>query len=61
MALVRALDPRAWLAGLGFRRPNLDFLRGRENAIGPPSWQQREFAFDRADGQRIAEPMAVRS
>ena len=60
MALVRALDPRAWLARLGLRRPNLDFLRGRENAIGLPSWQQREFAFDRAEGRAMAEPIAAR-
>ncbi len=61
MALVRALDPRGWLARLGIRRPNLDFLRGRENPIAMPSWQQREFAFERADSRAVAEPIAVRS
>ena len=61
MAVVRALDPRVWLARLGIRRPNLDFLRGRENAISLPSWQQREFAFDRGEGRGVAEPIAVRS
>jgi hypothetical protein len=58
MAVVRAVDPRAWLARLGFRKPNLDFLRGRENPI--PSWQQRELAFDRGDAIARAEPIAVR-
>jgi hypothetical protein len=60
MALVRALDPRGWLARLGFRRPSLDFLRGRETPITLPSWQQREFAFDHADGRAVAEPIAMR-
>jgi hypothetical protein len=59
MALVRALDPRAWLARLGLRRPSLDFLRGAEKAIPLPSWQQREFAFDRAEGHALAEPIRV--
>ena len=60
MALVRALDPRVWLARLGIRRPSLDFLRGRENPIAMPSWQQREFAFDRGEGRAVAEPIVVR-
>jgi hypothetical protein len=59
MAVVRVLDPRAWLARLGFRRPSLSFLRGRENPIALPSWQQREFSFDR-DGRAVAEPIGVR-
>ena len=59
MAVVRALDPRAWLARLGIRRPSLDFLRGRENPIALPSWQQREFAFDH-DGRTTTEPALVR-
>jgi hypothetical protein len=59
MALVRALDPRAWLARLGLRRPDLGFLRGRENPIAMPSWQQRELAFDR-DARAIPEPIVVR-
>ncbi len=58
MALIRALDPRAWLARLGFGRPSLDFLRGREDAIAMPSWQQREFAFGH-DGRAVAEPIVV--
>lgn len=59
MAVVKALDPRAWLARLGIRRPSLDFLRGRESTIALPSWQQREFAFDR-EGRAVAEPIVVR-
>ncbi len=49
-SLLRALDPRVWLARLGIRRPNLDFLRASDRPHGMPSWQQREFAFDGADG-----------
>ncbi len=48
-SLLSALDPRAWLARLGLRRPNLDFLRGADRPIGMPSWQQREFAFEGAE------------
>jgi hypothetical protein len=59
-ALVRALDPRAWLSRLGLRRPNLDFLRGRETPIALPSWQQRELAFDRAEARAAVEPITVR-
>jgi hypothetical protein len=59
MALVRVLDPRAWLSRLGIRRPSLDFLRGRETPIGLPSWQQRELAFDRAEGRAAVEPITV--
>ncbi len=60
MAVVRVLDPRGWPARLGLRRPRLDFLRGGENPIALASWQQRELAFDRADGRAVAEPIAVR-
>lgn len=60
MAVVRVLDPRAWLARLGLRKPNLDFLRGREGAIGLPSWQQRELSFDRAEAIPVAERVAMR-
>jgi hypothetical protein len=60
MALVRALDPRGWLARLGVRRPSFDYLRGRETSITLPSCQQREFAFDHAEGCSVAEPIAVR-
>jgi HTTM domain len=59
MALLRALDPRGWLARLGLRRPDLGFLRGREHPLPLPSWQQRELAFDR-DGRAVPEPIAVR-
>jgi hypothetical protein len=59
MAVVRALDPRAWLARLGIRRPNLDFLRGRDTALVLPSLQQLEFAFDH-EGRPLPEPIAVR-
>ena len=57
--LLRVLDPRVWLARLGIRRPNLDFLRGNDRPIGLPSWQQREFAFDGAEVHSGAETMAV--
>jgi hypothetical protein len=60
MALVRALDPRAWMSRLGLRRPNLDFLRGRETPIALPAWQQRELALDRAEGRAVVEPITVR-
>ena len=59
MAVVRALDPRAWLARLGFRRPSLDFLRGRESPTALASWQQREFSFDH-DGRAVPEPIMLR-
>jgi hypothetical protein len=59
MAVVRALDPRAWLARLGLRRPSLDFLRGRETVVGLPSWQQREFPRDH-DGRAVPVPIVVR-
>ncbi len=59
MAVVRALDPRAWAARLGLRRPNLEFLRGREGSIALPSWQQREHSFDRAEAIPVAERVAV--
>jgi hypothetical protein len=48
-ALIRALDPRVWLARLGLRQPNLGFLRATERPRALPSWQQREFAFEGAD------------
>jgi Vitamin K-dependent gamma-carboxylase len=58
-ALFRVLDPRAWLARLGIRRPDLDFWRAAERPIGLPSWQQREFAFEGAEVHTGAEAMAV--
>ncbi len=54
-ALLRALDPRAWLARLGIRRPNLEFLRGGDRPIALPSWQQREFVFEGAEMHAGAE------
>ena len=59
-ALLRALDPRAWLARLGIRRPNLEFLRGTDRPVALPSWQQREFVFEGAEVYAGAEPIAVR-
>jgi hypothetical protein len=58
-ALLRALDPRAWLARLGIRRPNLEFLRRAERPLALPAWQQREFAFDGAEVYAGAETVAV--
>jgi Vitamin K-dependent gamma-carboxylase len=58
-ALLRALDPRAWLARLGIRRPNLDFLRGTERPVALPSWQQREFAFVGAEVYQGADSVVV--
>jgi hypothetical protein len=60
MALVRALDPRGWLARLGYHRPSLHFLRGGDRPVALPSWQQREFAFDHTECRVVAEPIAVR-
>jgi hypothetical protein len=59
-ALLRVLDPRAWLARLGLRRPTLDFLRGPDHPLGIPAWQQLEFAFDPAEARAGAEPNAAR-
>jgi hypothetical protein len=58
-ALLGLLDPRAWFARLGLRRPNLEFLRGSHHPLGIPAWQQLEFAFDHAECQAGAEPMAA--
>jgi len=59
-ALLRVLDPRAWLARLGLRRPALDFLRGPDHPLGIPAWQQLEFAFDPAEPHAGAGPIAAR-
>jgi hypothetical protein len=56
-ALLRALDPRAWLARLGLRRPGLRFLRGSDRPLGVPSWQQLEFAFNHAEAHAGAGPI----
>jgi hypothetical protein len=56
-ALLRLLDPRAWLVRLGLRQPNLEFLRGSDHPIGIPAWQQLQFAFDHADGYAGAGPI----
>ncbi len=58
-ALLKALDPRTWLARLGLRRPEWPLLRGPEPSLPIPSWQQRERAFDR-DGRAVPEPIVVR-
>jgi hypothetical protein len=60
LALVRALDPRGWLARLGIRRPDLAFLRGSPPRIALPSWHQRELGLDHAEARAVAEPIAVR-
>jgi hypothetical protein len=63
-ALLRALDPRAWLARLGLRLrwPSAAFLRSADRSITItlPAWQQLEFAFDRAETRAEVEPIAVR-
>lgn len=61
MAVIRAIDPRVWLARLGMRLPSLEFLRGRQTPIVLPGWQQREFAFDRPEGRALAEPIRIRT
>ena len=58
-SLLRLLDPRAWLARLGIRRPDLAFLRRGDRPVGLPSWQQREFAFDGADVRSGAETLSL--
>jgi hypothetical protein len=58
-ALLRALDPRAWMARLRIRRPNLEFLRGTDRPVALPSWQQREFVFEGAEVYAGADPMTV--
>jgi hypothetical protein len=57
--LLRVLDPRAWLARLGLRRPGLGFLRGRARPLAIPAWQQLEFAFDGAEVHDGAEPVGA--
>jgi hypothetical protein len=50
-ALLRFLDPRAWLArlGLGFQGRVLWSSRGRPAVV--PGYQQLEFPFEGLDGQ----------
>jgi hypothetical protein len=52
--LLRAIDPRRWLARLGLRRPNLEFLRGADSPIGLPALHQLELAFERSDARSHA-------
>ena len=54
-ALLRALDPRGWLARLGLRRPDFGLLRAPGRPIGTAAWQQLELAFDPAEVHAGAE------
>jgi hypothetical protein len=58
--LLRVLDPRAWLARLGLRRPEFGFLRGANAPLGVPAWQQLELGFESAEAPASAEPLGVR-
>jgi hypothetical protein len=44
-AVIGCLDPRTWMARLGVRWPSFGVLRTGESAVGLPSWQQLELAF----------------
>ena len=52
-ALLRVVDPRAWLArlGLGFQGGALWSSRGRQTAV--PGYQQLELPFEGLDGQAV--------
>jgi hypothetical protein len=54
-ALLRAFDPRGWLARLGLRRPDFGWLRAPGRPLGLPAWQQLEFTFDPAEVHAGAE------
>jgi hypothetical protein len=48
-ALLRALDPRGWLARLGLRRGGFGWLRAPGHPMRLAAWQQLEFAFGPAE------------
>ena len=57
--LLHAFDPRVWLARLGIRRLNFDFLSPQDRPLRLPSWQQREFAFEFVEMPSQAETIPV--
>jgi Vitamin K-dependent gamma-carboxylase len=58
-AMLRFADPRLWAAKLGVRLAIPNFSHAAERPATLANVQQREFAFDGAEGRGGAESMAV--
>jgi hypothetical protein len=59
-AVLRALDPRGWLARLSLRRGDFGWLRAPDRPMHVAAWQQLEFPFGPAEvpggAQSIGSP-----